>query len=260
MSLKDFFIDRIDWRFERIAPLYWPFLRLIGKASAAGRECRVPSAGNTITVTMMTYNRPEYFRRTVESFASINNNLLKKVKLIILVQGDGDEGTKKVINSYRKVFTEILRPGLNLGTAGGYSYLMEQAIATGCDYVLHLEDDWESRESLEDYINDALFVLANHKNVGYIRLRSIREKTSYINLVTRRPIIYKPITQFVWVCNGHYTFNPSLIKTSVIRHIIPATSEASSEKKYELLGLCAAQLMANCFVHIGEERVNDWVR
>jgi hypothetical protein len=260
MGMKDFYIEKMDWRFEKLSGLYWPMLHKIGKFTYAGRKCRQEIRNDNIVMTLMTYKRGQYLKRTIESLLDKNPNILSRLRIILLVQGPNDAPTESVIDEFKSIFDKILRPGINLGTGGGFTYLMKHSLDTECSFVLNLEDDWLSNEGFEKYLDEILKFLKKDEDVGFIRLRSIEEKISPINLISKKEIKHDIVTANIRKGNYHFSFNPIIIKTSVIPFLLPAQNEVTCEKKYELLGLQGAQLMAKCFIHVGNKRAEGWKR
>lgn len=213
-----------------------------------------------IPVVIMTYKRPIFFEKTLESFIDLNGKNLEQFLIIALIQGDKDEETEKIINKHKNQFYNVIYPGENLGCAGGYSLLMKEALKLNLPYIINLQDDFVSNESLSDFIPELIELMERNMNIGYIRLRSIKDKVMDYNKISRRKIKYKRVTGNVASGNAHFTFNPTIAKSSVIDKIIPTNSEKDAMEKYQKLGLKTGQLLTECFSHIGHERVRDWVK
>lgn len=99
--------------------------------------------------------------------------------------------------------------------------------------------------------------------VGYIRLRSILSKVNKFNGISGEPLHYRRWPRrFTWsrinLGNFHFTFNPTISRTWVIKKMLPLVGERDAMEKYHDMCLTSAQLNANCFNHIGDERaLND---
>jgi len=202
-----------------------------------------------VVVTILTYRRPDYLKKTLESFFEMND--ADKFLLTMLVQ-DRDRGTEKVLDKWKNRIHHISYPNVNLGCAGGWNFLMGKTMESGLPYVIHLEDDFVSNESVSNYLPE-LIKLMKQNNIGCIRLRSIKDKVSSHNIITKKEIKYRR-TGNIGIGNGHFTFNPTITKLSVIKKIIPVTREGEAMRKYEKLGLETGQLFANCFSHIGRKK------
>ena len=197
---------------------------------------------------MITYNRPFYFEKTLSSFIEKNKPTIEKMPIIINVQGKNeDKETNKIIKKYEKYIHRVITPGVNLGCAAGYSLLMAETLKLRLPYVVHLQDDFVSLEPLSDYLSELSKLLDENKDVGFIRLRTTQDKVNDHNVISRRKIKYKKIVKNLGIGNGHFTFNPTIARASVIEKIIPTHSEKDAQEKYQKLGLKSGQLFGNCF-------------
>lgn len=258
-SLLEWYFANVDWRFGKYAHRYWPVLHALGKVWRPLVLGAARSFDVKLVITVLTYNRPDLLARTLQSLVEKNPKVIAISKIIVLVQGNGDESTKKVLQTFAPAIAQVHFSGTNLGTGGGYSLLMQKALALKPEYILHLEDDWLSNEPLDRHLDELFGIFKNNKDLGFIRLRSITEKVSKVNLVNNLPISFTKQSEHVLVGNSHFTFNPAMVRSWIIKTLVPVASEPSAEKKYELLGLSGAQLDAECFGHIGaEKRVADW--
>ena len=212
-----------------------------------------------IAITILTYKRYSFFKKTLESFIKLNKAHLKQFLIIILVQGDKDEDIEKVINKYKNQIYNVIRPGVNLGCAMGYSILMKEALKLNLPYIIHLEDDFLSNESLSNYLHELIRLMEERNDVGCVRLRSLKDNVNDYNVISKNKIKYKEVIGNIAIGNAHFTFNPTIVKSSVIKKIIPTTSEKNAMQKYQKMGLKTGQLLAECFSHIGNERVKDWI-
>lgn len=271
MTIKRFFIEInniLKWRLRNtfIDPFYiikWDVFPRLKRRVSIHTTCSSNKDINKkvkIPVVIMTYKRPIFFEKTLESFIKLNRKNLEQFLIIILVQGDKDEETDKIINKHKNQLYNVIYPGKNLGCAGGYSLLMKEALKAKLPYIINLQDDFISHESLSDYIPELVELMERNMNIAYIRLRSIKDKVMDYNKISRRKIKYKRVTGNIACGNAHFTFNPTITKSSVIEKIIPTNSEKNAMEKYQKLGLKTGQLLADCFSHIGHERVKDWVK
>lgn len=221
---------------------------------------KLSSLDMAIPVTILTYKRPLYFNRTLQSFIEMNQSNIEKFLLIILVQGERDQETERIIDKYENKIYKVIYPGKNLGCAGGYNLLMAEALKLRLPYMVHLQDDFLSNFPLADYLPEIFEAMEENRDIGCIRLRSIKGKVNDYNVISRRKIKYNKEFERILIGNAHFTFNPTISRSQVIRQLIPTSSEVDIQKKYQRLGLKTGQLLAECFTHIGDERVNDWVK
>jgi hypothetical protein len=236
-----------------------------------------------IPLGILTYQRAEYLRKTLESFFNVNYACLDVFKpVVVLVQGK-DPSTMSVLDSFSDFIDRTIVLKSNHGCAWGYTLINQELIEEGTDLVMHLQDDWEATEPLNNYLSMDAFtkykrgygikeLFEKLPEVGYMRLRSvIWSKVSNTHRITGKGIKWK-----LWATkqkkygriltsDAHYTFNPTIIRTSVLKKILPVTKERDAMGKFHELNMLAAQLRANCFMHIGHERAvglegGKWVR
>jgi hypothetical protein len=203
---------------------------------------------------VLTFKRPELLDRTLGSFFEANKRKINIFYFLILNQ-DADPETRAVIDKYKKEwpnsFARVIDIVPNVGSSCGYSMLMCEALRAPVPYILFLEDDWESKQPLVDYIDEILKFLDDRKDVGFIRLRDASNRVWRKHSVTREPIIYTPATEHILVGNAHFTFNPTITRSNIIRDIIPVYKERQAVVNYhEKIGLLSSQLNAKCFVDI----------
>ena len=219
-----------------------------------------------IPLTILTFNRPECLDKTLDSFIRLNYDCLDNFMLTILNQGT-DKETREVVHKYRDS-VDIYIEKENKGCAWGYTYLVEKFLDH--PYIMHLQDDWYSVEPLTQYLDQIYRMFEQNSNVGYIRLRSSRSRVCKYNGITEERIQYKRWPRrFPWsriyVGNSHFTLNPSIIRSDVLKQMLPISEERDAMEKYHNLGLQSAQLEANCFIHIGFKRAmaegrKKWIR
>lgn len=219
--------------------------------------------GQIIPVAMLTYKRPDLLRRTLETFIDHNRDHLHRFRFFILVQGWPDPDTMAVINFHSSLFQGVILSKTNLGAVGGMLTSLNYAAEKSPDsnYLMTLEDDWESRDSLGAYLDQILNFLDSTPSVGYIRLRTIHQRVSNKNSVTREGIKYIPVNDLIYRGNMHYTMNPAFFRKEILQHFneYPSTKEAHLVQVCHYLGECGAQLRKDCFWHIGlQKRQRPW--
>jgi len=219
-----------------------------------------------IPVGILTYKRAEYLKRTIESFLDLNSDRLEMFPLILLVQGGYDKETELIIEKYYHFFNRTLISRENLGCAEGYNEVMGYTLLRRTELVMHLQDDWESRESLSKHIDEIIDLFKAHEDIGYIRLRAwgLGTRVCGRNRITREGISYDKVSENIAKTTAHFTLNPTIIRSSVLKQMLPITKELDAMGKYHSLDMKAAQLFANCFRHIGEARAQEegkkWIK
>lgn len=207
-----------------------------------------------IPVCVLTYRRPRYLVRTLDSFVEKNAAIMDRFSFRVLVQGGRHYPTEKVLEQ-RSFFIERIEVSPeNTGGGGGFTRLMQDVIKKTHRFVLYLEDDWESTEPLVPHLDEIMDFLSAHPHVGQIRLRSVLSPVSKTNPISGAHIFWEQTAKNITSGNAHFTFNPAITRVSVLPQIIPCKNEKEACRKYHSLKLDCAQLQANCFNHIGAER------
>lgn len=212
-----------------------------------------------IPVIVLTYRRPLYLDLTIRSFVSRNKNHVEKsmFKINVIVQEPDDE-TRRILDSHQSFINEIKWLDKNVGCGTGCSMALEWALEDNPDYILYLEDDWFSADPIKRYLKEIITYMDETEDVGYIRLRSYTEQVGKQNRITGERLVYKKATKNIYVGNPNFTSNPILMKALVAKEFIPIVNVFDGMRKYTELGLRACQLKANCFYHIGFQRVQEY--
>jgi len=258
----------LKWRLRNtfIDPFFiarWDIFPRMRRRMALCSGCnynRKTEGKSKIPVLIVTYKRPTLLKKTLESFLKLNTGEIDRFLITVLVQGDGNEDTLRIIRKYKNQLHDVICAGVNLGCAGGYSVLVKEALKKDLPYLIYLQDDFVSNEALSNYLEEIIELLENNSDIGCIRLRSIKDRVNAYNIVSRKKIKYKKIIGNVAIGNAHFTFNPTMARSSVIKKIIPTTSERDAMEKYQAMGLQTGQLVAKCFSHIGHERATNWIK
>lgn len=204
-----------------------------------------------IPVAILTYRRPDYLAKTLETF--IDKNGTDMFIFLILTQNT-DKETAGIISKYKNLWYEVYDWKKTKGCAAGYTFIMNKAVSLEQPYVIHLQDDWRSDEAFVPYVGEMVKLLMERKNIGIIRLRSIKAQVNSKNRITHKFIFYRWVSENVIAGNAHFTLNPTFARTDVIKRMLPVTRELDSMQKYHDLGLLGGQLVAQCFNHIGFAR------
>jgi len=226
-----------------------------------------------IPLGIITYRRPEYLERTMKSFININYECLSLFRpVVVLIQGSDDRTLSVVHDKFGTWVDRVIELKSNHGCAWGYTLLNRELIEYGTSLVMHLQDDWLTTEPIDNYLHEDKFsgyennkgilqLFDERKDVGYVRLRSsVWSKVSNRNRISGEYIKWNLWeTKFkkysrISLAPAHYTFNPTIVRTSVLKKILPVTEERDAMEKYHKLGLLTGHIRGNCFMHIGESR------
>ena len=216
-----------------------------------------------IPIGMLTYKRPDLLMRTLESFISFNRHHLDRFRFFILVQACPDPATMSVINYHANLFDEVLQSKANLGAVKGQMTILGRCLENYPDskYLMMLEDDWESQDSLGSHLDDILTFLDSDPSVGYIRLRATHQRVFNKNRMTKKGIRYIPVTDLIFKSNGHFTTNPVIFRSELFQQFkdYPVQKEIHMVEVCHFLEECGAQLRKDCFWHIGlSQRTRPW--
>jgi len=215
-----------------------------------------------VPVGVLTYKRAGLLSKTLQSFFEHNMAYLSRFPIVAFVQG-WDEDTLAVLRQYDMLIDEVMISNRNIGAANGMlSVLTRCRERYQSKYVMMLEDDWESRDCLGDYLDDILKFLDESEQTGYIRLRATHQRVFNKNRMTRQGIKYIPVNDLIYRGNMHFTTNPTILKTYILEHF----EQWGLKKEYQMievchnLGLCGAQLRKDIFWHIGlKVRTHPWI-
>ena len=183
-----------------------------------------------LTIAVLTGQRPQLLRRTLDSFATNHPDLWGSSVRAVLHNG-GDPATSDILDGHQwddRHTTDRLLP---IGEAT--TLLTLQAAEHDPDLMLRLEDDWEA--SPGDWWDDALSALA--AGAEQVRLRRTDDPVSARCRVCRR------------TDHLHFTFNPTLTLTETWVGLLPVANERDAMRKFH--GRQAAQLEPGVFSHIG---------
>ena len=207
----------------------------------------------SVVVTVLSYQRPKALAATLESFVRQNAGLLGPagpLRMIALDQASTG-ATREVLERHRPWIDRVYTTRENHGIGWGYAQLAALADEHGATHLLHLEDDWRCDAPLAPHLQPALTLLTS--GVGQVRLRAASDRVAAANHATGEALRTERRGAFA-VGNHHYVFNPHLAPLWVARRLGPLASEHHAQLRYQALGLSAAQLQAEMFVHMGAQR------
>ena len=221
------------------------------------------SSNHIIPIGMLTYKRPDLLMRTLESFVSFNRSHLDRFRFFIFVQACPDLETIAVINYFPNLFDEVIQSKDNLGHVKGFMTILDRCVTKYPDskYLMMLEDDWESQDSLGTYLDEILAFLDSDESVGYIRLRATHQRVFNKNRMTKAGIRYIPVSDLIYKSNGHFTTNPVIFRREILQQFVeyPVYKEIHMVEVCHFLDECGAQLKKDCFWHIGlSQRPRPW--
>lgn len=208
---------------------------------------------HAVAITILTGGRPHLLRRTLDSLQHCAPGLIEQHPLFVMING-GDAETHAVVAQLPFVHRCLVHETGILPIGVAVSALAAEAAALdGAQYILHLEDDWETHAVEQGWLHRARQVLDAHPHIGQVRLRHRGEPVLHQHMLTRRPIVWTQRNGFMSAPSAHYTFNPSLIRTVDVPRIFPSASEVEAQARFLSTRMAVAQLLPGVFRHIGAE-------
>jgi len=218
------------------------------------------ASASKVVLTVLTGNRPFYFKPTIASLRRHHPDVLKHAHVVLLVNGDDDE-TVDFAKTLDFVDEQIVNSGPKILPIGqSVSLLHTRARMSGRPYWLHLEDDWKCSQGAGHWLRAAIEILAKNKDVGQVRMRLASERVLKSHMVTHKPIRWQPAATYrraaglrFRTAHAHLTFNPALVRTAQAKAWMPCGGEPDAMRKYVKTKLLSAQLYPGVFRHLGEE-------
>lgn len=137
-----------------------------------------------VAVTVLSYNRHAYLKRTLESLLACCR--YPNLYIIALDQGSTDGALYYLIQGeILGRIHEVIALGSNVGPAEGRNRLLD-AIPPDIGYVFHLEDDWEFSVA-GDWLSPGVELLAERPPIGMVRYR--RKPSDHV-IATRGDVEY----------------------------------------------------------------------
>jgi hypothetical protein len=204
-----------------------------------------------LAVTILTGGRPQLLRRTMDSLTRTTPPLLERARVTAFVNG-ADAESEHFVASLPFVDHILRNPGRRLPIGTAASHVVAQALrADNARYLLHLEDDWEVSTLQTGWLARAVDLLDSAPQVGQVRLRHRGDRVRTRHMITGQPIRWEERPGYQLSRSAHWTFNPSLIRTTEAMRIWPANNEADAQRGFLRSGLWTAQLTPGVFRHIG---------
>ena len=211
---------------------------------------RLPRVDDVV-VAILTGGRPQLLAQTLGALQRTAGARLPRWDAIALVNG-ADAKTLEVLKSHPWIQVEKRR-GRMRKIGPSVSDLMAVVAASDRRYVLHLEDDWGCMHTPARWLDPAVHVLEENR-VGQVRIRSAREKTMRVSMVSGARIRWDVASDHERSANAHMTFNPNVMRVRDLRRVYPCRDEPHAQQKYAALGLDVVQLLPGSFQHLGAQR------
>ncbi|MHC4734850.1 MAG: glycosyltransferase family 2 protein [Planctomycetota bacterium] len=207
---------------------------------------------NRTLIFILTWNRLNLTQNTLYSLLKYNK---KEMLDILFVDNGSSDGTSEYLKSENyEVIENNKNEGIFRGTKKGWM----EGVKRGYDFVLNLQNDFPCIAPvpfavLEQYLD-------NNTDVGLIRLNKKRDRKK--NMVTKEPVRYEKPQSFgsysISKCNYHASFNPCLIKSSIIPALVDYDGDKPKERvimnNLVKLNLKCAKLIPEPFLTQGDHK------
>lgn len=225
-----------------------------------------------VLITIVTWNRWRITRDTLRSFKKLNG---PDHDFLIVDNASTDKTVKCLRKRHYNVIVNKTNEGCFLATRKAWI----EACAMGYDFVLNLQNDFPCIKPVP--FNDIFTFMDNNLDVGFVQLNDKkylfhevngeiklkRKKERIINVFTKKKLKFKTgfkvgDTEF-WKSNHHISFNPCIIRTSIISQLVGDIEEAREfqiMKNFDKLGLKGARVKNRCFETVIRKREGEWKR
>lgn len=230
-----------------------------------------------VIVGVLTYNRSELLKKTLQSFISNIDVRDCEMSFYIFDNGSSKEvlkEVKKIAIEYNAVLTMLGKEKVSSKTnkerdkniSYGHKRLAQLMCSQDADGYLLLEDDWECTEEFK--IEPLVKFLSNNDDIGQIRLRDYKYDGSLMggsnrNLATNTLITWDEEIQIndlykITKGNLHWVNNPSIISPSALKLLLEGfKDELDCMRKFGEIYPNNAQMFPGVFKHIGQWRIRE---
>ena len=201
-------------------------------------------------ISILAGGRPDMLERTLTTLALKWPEQVAAAHVVALVNGF-DPASRDLLDRAGWI-DRVMTYEHDVLTIGMATSIVVAAV-TGhpeVEYLLHLEDDWESRTVDTAALVRAAALLSD-PGVGQVRLRHRSEPCLGRHMITGRTIDWSQRDDYRRGA-AHFTFNPSLILRDVADRVFPATDERDAQRRFFATGQDVAQLDPGAFAHIGD--------
>ena len=178
-----------------------------------------------VAVAVLTGLRPYFTAGLFASTREVCPGLLETATVLVH-HNTGDEETVQALSEHADVIDETETTDTLWSIGGSTSRLVERVQATGCRYVLNLQDDFHALAlpGAEDWLTEARALVDS--GVGQVLLRVAKDgRTSNEHRVTRERLRWEPLGPHRLCAEGEFTFNPTLMLVEDLHHAFPAATE-----------------------------------
>ena len=226
-------------------------VRDIGEHGMIAQLIEDPDSAAKVAVTILTGSRPKLLHRTLKSLAEHDPRLVEEGTVLLLVNG-ADEDSVKVVEKFSWVDrVETTDEILPVGPA--VTQLLGM-VPDECEFVLHLEDDWECQA--EGWRARALAILRMDNAVGQVVLGSSEVGEPTLNPISGRRIKWErkrsPRGFRYRLAEAAWSFHPAFVRRDTALALLPVQAELDAMQTFHALGpFNIARFFDSPFRHIG---------
>ncbi len=220
---------------------------------------------NRCLVIILTWNRLKLTKNTLKTFLRYNKDFIPD---ILFVDNGSVDGT---IEYLEKEGYEVLKNKTNEGIFHATRKAWLEGVKRGYDFILNLQNDFPCIARIP--FDDIELYMDQNPDAGFIRLnKKKKKKNRYINYLKKVPIVNEPWIKvgntYFSKHNHHFSFNPNLIRSSIIDYIvnpIEKPRERQIMERFEELadknGMKAVEIRdpCPCFDTIIRSREKGWI-
>ncbi len=220
-----------------------------------------------MAIGILTYNRDELLKETLESFFQHNSN--GNSKIILVDNGSAEEyqiSNRKYAGQYGleyKYNSFSLASDMNENIEIGHHILIKELLNCDADLFCILEDDWKCKGKIP--VDEIWQLLNEHAEIGQVRIRDYRyDDTFYggssLNFITKKKIVFDEIIRVnnitFKVADMHWVNCCNVMRKDTLKAMdIDIKSEYEKMQFFYGLHPRNAQFEPGIFYHIGPHRI-----
>lgn len=225
-----------------------------------------------LAIGILTYNRDELLRDTLESL--FEYNFREDLEVLLIDNGSSDEF--KISNQkYAERFgLKYIYNGLDLSSdmnnniEVGHRILIEELLKCNAELFCILEDDWKCIDEIP--IDEIGKLLNTHEEVGQVRIRDYKYDDTFYggssrHFITKNKIVFDEVIdvdkKIFKIADMHWVNCCNVMKRHVLKQMnVSLSSEYEKMQLFYELYPRNAQIEPGVFYHIGPQRVRDDLR
>lgn len=212
-----------------------------------GLLCQGDGLVTSVAIGLLTCEREDYTRRTVESFLRHND----RRRFMLFHADDGSRSFENCQIAAEAGFETVYAKRARAGQMAGLRALVETAATEGADWFLFLESDWEWEHPFPRY---ALYLGAECVRLyGELKAKDGPRAQTGKNLMgTKQAIEWLPLADGLEHGIAHWAGPPSATRMDVMREFVDGAESAKAMSLRRPLD--TVRVTENIVWHIGERQ------